>query len=425
MWIDNIGESTESRKDFRIMHEGCMHTYKILHANVCPFLFSAERSVADEEIAAFVSRSAEALSNLSDSTTIAYEGPESLTSLTAPLACTSGPQRVIHTQGNILFWPLIIRKTCDGLRCNDPKCLPRSVVYRTATRYAYRIHHSYPLKFEFLGYRTVRYADHIGCRCQQCSDFKDFKQCHCQKRCPNVPFNPLNQDSYCLWREARLVARPLAESSAILVSSGLQYAKGSCTCCRVPRSCRNPLHVFSRIDCRCQCRYQQSCPPNKYFDQNKCSCQCPAIRCLPHYEQDPDTCKCICKRSCPSGSYLNKTTCECVGACSTYTGSDYCEMTRCEENQKEYCRHISGRCQCPSQEPQSCSDITDRKQCQATICPNQPELTCRYNSDSGCYCPCCHPRTNPSTYNCDSLSTSEVKCSSVLNGSARACNWVC
>ena len=393
---------------------------------IIPSYSLSERSVADKEIVAFVSRSSAVLRNLSDSTALAFDGPGSFAIPRVLPACASGPMRVVHRDGNVLYWPLLTKGTCDGLRCSDPKCLPRNVVHRTATRFAYKIIFTFPPRIQFLGLRRVTYADHLNCSCLQCPDFKDFKQCHCQKRCPNTPFNPLSQDSYCLWKESHQVARPLAESSTILSPSRLQYAKGSCTCCQVPRFCRNPLHVFSRIDCECQCRYQQSCPCNKIFSQKTCACECPAIRCPPHHEQDPDTCQCVCKRSCPYGSYLNKTTCECVGDCSKYTGSDYCERIRCKENQNEFCRHISGRCQCPSQEPRSCSDITDREQCLGTFCPNQPRLRCRYKTSSGCYCPCCQPKTNPpfNNYNCDLLSTvPELSCSSVWQG--KACNWMC
>ena len=300
-------------------------------------------------------------------------------------------------------------------------------MYRTTTRFAYTILNTAPPRFQFLGYRRVRYADHTSCKCLQCSDFRVFKECHCQKRCPNIPFSRIYQDSYCLWKETRLVVLPLESSSNASIipipSRRLRYVKGSCTCCQVPRSCTNPLHIFSRIDCRCQCPYQQSCPCNKTFNQNTCAC--PAIRCPPHYEQDPVTCQCVCKRSCPSPSYLNKTSCECMGDCSRFTGSDYCEKTRCEEDETKFCRHIGDRCQCPTPEPRSCSDITDPKKCVNTICPNQPELRCRYQSGSGCYCPCCHLRTNSpvNNYNCNSLNTWELRCRFAYQG--QACHWVC
>ena len=363
---------------------------------------------ADAEVAAraFLSENTEILEdffrNNASSVTMDESGRRVIQ---APVRhCNDGPIRVLHRDGNVFYWPPIVRRTCNGLFCPDPECIARSKEIRTANAFVFRIITLRPFPvIVLLGVTTVTYEDHLKCSCRTCYDITDFRECNCQERCPNLPFFGFIKESYCMWRERRV---PKADPPAFI--DRLKVAPGSCSCCRVPFFCLNPRHVFSRVECRCRCCNQQNCPCDHVFDQNRCECVCrknctmpmvldptsckcvcPTSDCPPRMERDPKTCECKCERRlyCPPPSVLNKTTCECVGNCSEFSGSDkVCSSIRCIEDPNRYCRNTNGTCECPER----CEDIRDRERCLNSVCPDsdpREPRKCIFRDDVGCLCP--------------------------------------
>lgn len=144
----------------------------VTYVHCTPVLsLSPIHSFAAEEVEAFVNQSAAVLSQLSDlNTTLVVNGNNNL-SIWIPLPCRFGPQRIVHIEGDIFHWPLIIKDTCNWLYCPHPtSCIPLLQGFRTTIRRAYRILFINPLTVQFLGYKRVKYTDHIICQCRNCND---------------------------------------------------------------------------------------------------------------------------------------------------------------------------------------------------------------------------------------------------------------
>ena len=325
--------------------------------------------------------------------------------------CENGPHSVVHTDGFIQYWPKIIKITCDGLPCSEGKCTPTAISRPIKRRaLAYRIVKFPRPDIVILGWRSVLIYNHIGpCTCPGCARFPTFEQCRCEDHCPGFKPDKMYQDSFCFWNETA-TATP---------TRPLQYVKGNCECCKVPRIC--PLnHAFSRSDCECKC-IRRVCPRPKFWNQGNCRCECPKIKCPAYHVLDPLSCRCICKRRCPLGTRLDSRTCTCIGECRHFNGNDLCNTVNCSPTRS--CKlDRGGNCNC---EPvRDCADITDPKQCVNTRCPNQSKFRCQYDARHKCYCLCCYPKTSPPTYNCASLSPlGPARCNSVWVGTR--CGWEC
>ena len=338
---------------------------------------------------------------------------------------------MVHTDGNIQYWPVIIKTTCDSLPCSEGKCTPTAILAPTRRRVlAYRIITTPKPDIVILGWRIVTIYNHKGpCTCPSCARFTTFDQCQCEDNCPGFKPDRVYQDSYCFWNE----------TTTATSTRPLQYVNGQCECCKVPRICP-PNHAFSRSDCECKCirrvcprpKYWNEgncrcecpkikCPPPKYLNQENCRCECPKIKCPAYHIVHPVTCQCICRRRCPPGTTLDSRTCTCIGECRRFNGNDLCETVNCSPTRS--CQlDRGGNCDC---EPvRDCTDITDPKECVNTRCPNQPEFTCQYNAVNNCTCPCCYPKTDPPTYNCASISHhGPARCNAVWGGTR--CVWQC
>ena len=206
-----------------------------------------------------------------------------------PTTCQNGPYRLLKQDSGIYYWDptsnsWLITSTCNGLRCKELECVPARV--RAQTRYVFAIR-LYP-HIEILGFKTIRYDDHLECRCKQCHDL-DYNNCTCKDSCPNHVSEVKVRDTYCQWREA---VPKYSEAPKEIAIPASPYAKGYCFCCEVPLSCPRGK-VFSRNDCVCKCPYVLSCSPKHYWNEQYCKCKCKIVYKCPFTQfWDETTCSC-------------------------------------------------------------------------------------------------------------------------------------
>ena len=242
---------------------------------------------------------------------VAFDG-RSFVRPAIPATCQDGPYKLLKQDSGIYYWEpksnaWLITSTCNGLRCKELECVAASVSVQTMYVFAVRM---YP-HFQILGFRTIKYEDHLECRCKQCQDFK-FNECNCKDSCPNHVSEVKVRDTYCQWNESlpRYVVAPRSTLELIPV---FPYAKGQCFCCEVPLSCPRGK-VFSRINCECKCPFVLSCSPNHYWSEVDCRCKCKSVyKCSFLQRWNEATCQCECKypQKCRPGYYWHEATCRC------------------------------------------------------------------------------------------------------------------
>lgn len=259
-----------------------------------------------------------------------------------PKRCEDGPARVIHTVKGQFFWPPIYRGTCDKLFCKDPPCIARKFIWRSRCVLVYKLIHGYWKK---IGFRTVRYIDHLKCGCKECSDIKDAKTCINTKPCPNTK----SKLSFCYY----------------------DFKKRDCDCC-IP----------------------YPCPPGQWFNKRTCSCDCPkgsrkvGRRCIGDCDKVAPLSKCkfvYCEDNPLLNCYINKKNkCDCP-SCDRQKSASLCPKTRCLElRNKPYCVYdkYDRECRCPE-----CKDQRTKKDCWNFFC-NDYRTRCRFNDYTyKCFCP--------------------------------------
>lgn len=129
--------------------------------------------------------------------------------------------QTIHTVRNEFHWPPVYKGSCDKLKCKDPPCIARKTIWRFRCVLVYKIVNGC---WKRIGFRRIRFLDHLSCSCKQCSDIESKSVCVNTKPCPNS----YKLNSFCF------------------------YKPGGCDCC-VP----------------------YPCPPGQVFDKKTCSCVCP------------------------------------------------------------------------------------------------------------------------------------------------------
>lgn len=169
----------------------------------------------------------------------------------------------------------------------------------------------------------------------------------CRGACSERPF-----ETRCEARETEsltLLASKVTWSSGSQNSNELEpdvaflpvtnHTKCGCPCAVKPAECDNRTQVYSKENCRCECKLiQPSCPirfqwnPEKcqcvchpsenqkicskrlQFDDKRCKCVCSSRRCKMKTKiRDPRDCRCKCPRfpKCPPGTVRDAQTCNC------------------------------------------------------------------------------------------------------------------
>lgn len=169
----------------------------------------------------------------------------------------------------------------------------------------------------------------------------------CRGACSERPF-----ETRCEARETEsltLLASKVTWSSGSRNSNELEpdvaflpvtnHTKCGCPCAVKPAECDNRTQVYSKENCRCECKLiQPSCPirfqwnPEKcqcvchpsenqkicskrlQFDDKRCKCVCSSRRCKMKTKiRDPRDCRCKCPRfpKCPPGTVRDAQTCNC------------------------------------------------------------------------------------------------------------------
>ncbi len=175
---------------------------------------------------------------------------------------------------NVFYWPPIYQRTCNNLFCKDPPCIARKTIWVSRCVLVYKFINGC---WRRLGFRTIRYLDHLECGCKECRDVKDRYWCERTKPCPNTK----SDKDFCYWIPGPVIGPPIGkrqaaeEAPASLVP--VPFPRGRCDCC-------TPIY----------------CPYPKIFDKKTCSCVCPTIKCPPGRIFNPKTCQC----DCPPGSKL-------------------------------------------------------------------------------------------------------------------------
>ena len=219
-----------------------------------------------------------------------------------PLTCENGPRRVIHSIEDEFHIPQIYKGTCTGLPCEDESCRIKRSQQKRKCVLVYRFVRGQWVR---IGFRTVRYLDHLECECKQCKHITSRAACIETTSCPNVN----SETSHCYWRpfifptdgvsqqEIELTDEAQLERELMPVPVPGPVPIGRCDCC-TPFTCRPPK-VFNKQTCSCKCR-PTFCKPPKYQDQSTCRCRCPPARCVPPRVQNPITCNCECPKGTTS-----------------------------------------------------------------------------------------------------------------------------
>ena len=248
----------------------------------------------------------------------ALEGARSLpdiapkpTKVVQPMACEEGPKKVIHSIEDEFHIPQIYKGSCSGLPCDVENCRIKRSQFKTKCVLVYRFQDGQWVR---IGYRTVRYIDHLECECKQCKHITSRAMCVKTTTCPNAN----SKTSHCYWKSLILPSDGVSQQE---IQQNYDYEAhierlhikpipfGRCDCC-TPYVCRPPK-IFNKPTCSCKCRVIL-CKPPKYQDQNTCRCRCTAIPCKPPKYQDPNTCRCRCPPArCVPPRVQNPTTCNC------------------------------------------------------------------------------------------------------------------
>ena len=153
---------------------------------------------------------------------------------------------------NVFYWPPIYRGSCDDLFCKDPPCIARTKVWRTRCVLVYKFIRGCWRK---IGFRPIRYLDHLSCGCKRCSDIVDKKWCVKTTPCPNS----YDKDSFCYWRPGPF---PIGKRQVEAASSFVPVPFSRCDCC-TPKPCPFPK-IFDNATCSCVC------PPGSKPVGDKC-----------------------------------------------------------------------------------------------------------------------------------------------------------
>ena len=186
------------------------------------------------------------------------------------LNCKNGPRKILKKDviggSQYIYYSfkaqgLLHHSSCTGLKCSELRCLSRYNRTHVETVIKIKVL-SVPPYFQIVGFVPYKWVDHLRCDCQSCQDIKEYDNCQCEDRCPNVDAKAEKiRGSFCKWRELRPNILP----------AGFQYTPGRCECCRVPLSCPKG-RFFSRESCSCKCvpyRY----PPGHFFNYRSCQCE--------------------------------------------------------------------------------------------------------------------------------------------------------
>lgn len=166
----------------------------------------------------------------------------------------------------MFYWPPIYHGSCDNLYCKDPPCIARRKIWRFKCVLVYRYIRGCWRK---LGFRTIRYEDHLECGCKTCNDIKDKKWCEMATHCPNND----RKDAFCYWRTGifPIIGKRQVESAELSIAIP-RPIPARCACCNPP-VCLLPK-VFNKATCSCVCK-TTVCPRGRVHNPLTCQCDCP------------------------------------------------------------------------------------------------------------------------------------------------------